>query len=539
MKVTSKHFTKISSPAGLVIAGLFLIFNSCQSLTSKLDIVIRNGQIIDGTGTPGFRADLGIKDGKIVEIGNLRERKSKRIVNAEGMVVAPGFIDMHTHAERKIVEIPSVENYIRQGVTTVVGGNCGGSPYPIGEFLQKVERTGMGLNLALLVGHNTVRRKVMGTENRESTPEELAAMKKLVEAAMQEGAVGMSTGLKYIPGAYAKTDEVVALAEVVAGFGGFYATHMREEGIGLIAAVQEAIEIGRKANIPVQISHHKAVGKSMWGSSVKTLQLVDDALSEGLEVTLDQYPYTATSTGLTVVFPAWALEGGDEKIKTRLEDPKLREKIKEEIVRNILYDRGGGDPASIVVSSYPPDSTLEGKNLAEITHKRGQEPTAANAAETLMDLQLAGDGRGIYHCLVEEDIERIMKHPRVMHASDGSTIEFGKAKPHPRSYGAFPRVLGRYVREKNVISLEEAIRKMTSLPAQRLELEDRGILKEGRWADVVVFDPQTVSDRATWTEPHQYPEGIPYVLVNGKLVVAEGKWTGDLPGTVLFGPGKK
>jgi N-acyl-D-aspartate/D-glutamate deacylase len=315
MKVTLKRFTKIGFPTGLVIVGLFFIFHSCQSLTSGLDIVVRNGQIIDGTGTPGFRADLGIKDGKIVEIGNMEGRKSKRMIDAEGMVVAPGFIDMHTHAERKILEIPSVENYIRQGVTAVVGGNCGGSPYPIGEFLQKVEATGIALNLALLAGHNAVRQKVMGTENRESTPEELAEMKKLVETAMQEGAVGMSTGLKYIPGAYAKTDEVIALAEVVAGYDGFYATHMREEGLGLIEAVQEALEIGRKAKIPIQISHHKAVGKSMWGSSVKTLQLVDDALREGLEVTLDQYPYTATSTGLTVVFPAWALEGGEDKIK--------------------------------------------------------------------------------------------------------------------------------------------------------------------------------------------------------------------------------
>ncbi|MFQ5825015.1 MAG: amidohydrolase family protein [bacterium] len=538
MKLTLKRFAVMLLPVVLVIIGLFLVINSCQIFTPGLDIVIRNGQIIDGTGNPWYRADLGIKDGKIAEIGNLEARQSKRIIDAEGMVVVPGFIDMHTHAERKILEIPAVENYIRQGVTTVVGGNCGGSPFPIGEFLKKVAANSISLNLALLVGHNTIRKEVMGTENREPTFEELEKMKKLVERSMQDGAVGLSTGLKYIPGAYAKTDEVIALSEVVASFGGFYATHMRAEGLGLIEAVQEAIEIGRKAKIPIQISHHKAMGKNMWNSSIKTLQLVDEAVGAGIDITLDQYPYTATSTGLTVVFPTWALEGGKKKINKRLEEPKLREKIKEGIIHNILYDRGGGDPASIVVASYPPDSTLEGKNIAEITFIRGREPTAANAAETIMDLQHAGGGKGIYHCLGEEDIERIMKHPRVMHASDGATIKFGKAKPHPRSYGTFPRVLGNYVREKKVISLEDAIRKMTSLPAQRLKLQDRGILKEKMWADVVVFDPQTVSDQATWAQPHQYPAGIPYVVVNGKLVIDEGKWTKVFPGKVLYGPGK-
>lgn len=539
MNLTLKRLTTMLLSGVVIIIGLFFVINSCQIFTPGLDIVIKNGQIIDGTGNPGYRADLGIKDGKIVEIGNLEDMKSKRIIDATGMIVAPGFIDIHTHTERKILKIPSVENYIRQGVTTVVGGNCGGSPYPIGEFLKKVEDTGISLNLALLVGHNTIRKEVLGTENREPTSEELEAMKKLVERAMQEGAVGLSTGLKYVPGAYAKTDEVVALAKVVARYGGFYATHMRDEGLGLIESVKEAIEIGRRAKIPVQISHHKAVGKTMWGSSVKTLQLVDEAISEGLDITLDQYPYTATSTRLTVVFPAWALEGGTEKIKERMEDPELREKIKEGIINNILFDRGGGDPASIVVSSYSPDSTLEGKNIAEITLMRGKKPTAANAAETIMDLQYAGGGRGIYHCLVEEDIERIMKYPRVMHASDGATIEYGKAKPHPRSYGTFPRVLGHYVREKKVISLVEAIRKMTSLPANRLELQDRGVLKEQMWADVVIFDPQMVLDRATWDEPHQYPLGIPFVVVNGILVIDDGKGTEVFPGKVLYGPGRK
>ncbi|MDP6966783.1 MAG: amidohydrolase family protein, partial [Candidatus Marinimicrobia bacterium] len=386
---------------------------------------------------------------------------------------------------------------------------------------------------------NTVRKKVMGAEDRSPTAEEMEQMKQLVERAMAEGAVGMSTGLKYIPGAYSKTGEVVKLAKVAADYGGFYATHMREEGLGLFESVAEAIQIGTEAGVPVQISHHKAVGKSMWGGSEKTLQMIDAAARTGLDITVDQYPYPATSTGLTVVFPAWSLAGEREELKNRLDDSESRARIKKAIVNNILFDRGGGDPASIVVSSYAEDTSLEGKNLAEITQMRGMSPTADNAAEVLMELVYAGKGSGIYHCLHEDDIKRIMQHPRTMHASDGSTIEFGAAKPHPRSYGTYPRVLGRYVREEGVISLEEAIRKMTSLPAQRLSLQDRGLIKEGMWADIVVFDPDSVIDTATWLEPHRYPEGIPYVLVNGRPVIDGGNRTEVFSGKILYGAGKK
>ena len=525
----------------VILSSFLLLFLpvACIQFSPSYDIIIKSGRIIDGSGNPWYRADLGIKGDRIAEIGDLADRKAKRVIDAEGMVVAPGFIDMHTHTERRMPEIPSVENYTRQGVTTVVGGNCGGSPYPIGEFISDLRKTRISLNLALLVGHNTVRKKAMGRDNREPTPEELEEMKQLVERAMQEGAFGMSTGLKYVPGAYSKTDEVVELAKVVADYGGFYATHMRAEGLGLLEAVQEAIEIGQRAHLPVQISHHKVMGKSMWGRSMEPLQLVDEAVREGLDITMDQYPYTATSTGLASIFPAWALEGGKEKRNERLEDPELREEIKQGIIHSIIYDRGGGDPANIVIASYSPDSSLEGKNIAEITLVRGKEPTAANAAEIIMDLVYADGARGIYHCLAEEDVKRIMQHPRVMHASDGSTVKFGAAKPHPRSYGTYPRVLGRYVREKRVVSLADAIRKMTSLPAQRLRLQDRGILREGLWADIVVLNPRTVIDQATWTQPHQYPTGIDYVIVNGILVIDKGNWTGVFPGKVLCGPGVK
>lgn len=514
-----------------LILGLFFT-TSCQK-KSEFDILILNGQILDGTGSEAISADLGIRNGRIVAIGDLGSRTRSSEIDAQGLIVAPGFIDLHTHTERRLLDFPDIQNYTRQGVTTVLGGNCGASPYPMDDYMEKAESEGIALNLALLVGHNTVRTEVMGTENRPSTPEELGKMQALVDQAMQDGAFGLSTGLLYVPGTYSKTEEVVALAEVAALHGGIYATHMRNESSQLLESMDEALHIGRNAGLPVHISHHKAVGKSMWGQSVASLAKVDEAIAEGIDVTLDQYPYTASSTGLTVLFPSWALEGGRNKMLERLKDPTQRAKIKDTIVHNILNDRGGGDPASVVVSGYQADKSLEGKNLSEITRLKGNDPTAENAADTLMTLIEAGSGTGIYHCINEEDVQRIMKHPSVMSASDGSTIEFGVAKPHPRSYGTYPRVLGHYVREKAVLPLAEAIRKMTSLPAQRLGIDDRGIIKEGAWADLVLFDPKTVIDTATWMEPHSFPEGIPHVLVNGMVVVKDSAWTGDFPGKVL------
>ena len=510
---------------------LVLILCACTSTT--YDLIIINGYIADGTGSKLYKSNIYIRNGKIVEIGNKDNAIGTKVINAEKLIVAPGFIDMHTHSERKSLEFPAVENYLQQGVTTMVGGNCGSSPYPISDFISKTESIGIGPNLALLIGHNTIRRQVMGTENRIASDQELKEMQKLIQASMDDGAFGMSTGLKYIPGAYSNTEEVVSLASVVAEHGGIYSSHMREEGIGLIKSTEEAINIGSKAKLPVNISHHKAVGKSMWGSSINTLNMIDKARKEGIDVTADQYPYTATSTGLTVVFPAWSLSGGTTKLKERLDDPIQRKKIKDKIIWNIVYDRGGGNPASIVVANYPPNTDFNGMNLAEITKMKGKKPTAENAAEILMDLVYVGNGQGIYHCLNEEDVKRIMSHPNVMHASDGSTIEFGKAQPHPRSYGTYPRILGRYVREENLIPLTESIRKMTSLPASVLGLHDRGMIKNNFWADLVIFDPKKIIDNATWENPHQFPSGISWVLVNGKIVIEKGEKSGKLTGKVL------
>ena len=514
-----------------IIIFISILFSAC--VTPIYDIIIENGKIADGSGNNLYEANIYIRNGKIVIIGEQPAATASQILDATGLIIAPGFIDMHTHSERKSLAFPTVENYIRQGVTTMVGGNCGGSPFPIGDFMNETEATGIGPNLALLVGHNTVRRKVMGTENRLSTDEELIAMQNLVQSAMDDGAFGMSTGLKYIPGAYSNTQEVVALASTVSENGGFYATHMREEGIGLLESTEEAINIGRQANLPVQISHHKAVGKSMWGNSTNTLEMIDKAQAEGINVTADQYPYTATSTGLTVVFPAWSLAGGTKKLKERLDDPAQRQKIKDGIIWNIVYDRGGGNPASIVVANYPPNTKYNGMNLAKITESKGHKPTPDNAADVLIDLVYAGNGSGIYHCLNESDVQRIMAHPLVMHASDGSTIEFGKAQPHPRSYGTYPRILGRYVREQGIISLTESIRKMTKLPASVLGLNDRGQIKKGYWADLVLFDPKKIIDNATWEDPHQYPSGIDWVIINGAVALDHGNSSKELYGKVL------
>ena len=369
--------------------------------------------------------------------------------------------------------------------------------------------------------------------------EELAEMKRMVERGMKKGALGLSTGLKYVPGAYAATEEVIELAKVAARYHGIYTTHLREEGLGVIEAVNEALLIGEKAGLLVQISHHKVLSVDLWGASKETLRLIEEARYRGVEVTLDQYPYPASSTGLTVLFPPWFLVGGREELKGRLSHPETRQRIKEAIAYNIVHDRGGSDIGNITITSFEADRSLEGKNLAEIARLRGWEPTPLNGAEIVMDMQLKGGGSAIYHCISEEDIEQIMRYRGAMVGSDSGITILGQGVVHPRNYGTFPRVLGTYVREKGVLTLEDAIRKMTSLPAQTLRLLDRGVLRVGAYADITVFDPKRVIDKATWENPHQYPEGIAYVIVNGKVVISKGKHTGALPGYVLRRGDKK
>jgi len=497
------------------------------------DILITNARIVDGTGNPWYLGSIAVAGDRIEAVGPGLKTAARRTIDAGGMVVAPGFIDIHNHCDDGLFYTPDAENFVRQGVTTLIGGPDGESAVDMGAFLAALDTLPLAVNAAFTVGQGSVRRAVMGMADRAPTEEELEAMKRLVARAMEQGAIGISTGLKYVPGAYSSTEEVIELARVAASYGGFYTSHLREEGPGLIEAVQEAIRIAEEAAIPVNLTHHKAVGKLMWGKSVETLKMLEQARARGLDITCDQYPYTATSTGLAVLFPSWSLAGGRDSLLARLDDPGLRAEIAAKVIYALEYDRGGDDPINVAIASCEFDPSLEGKNLRQILEERGVEPTTANAARLVLELQQKGGASCIYHCLNEEDVRRIMRHRCTMHASDGTVLPFGEGVPHPRSYGTFPRILGEYVRERKILTLEDAVRKMTSLPAQRTGLLPRGVIRPGAFADLVIFDPERIIDRATFLEPHQYPEGIETVILNGKVVFQDGKLTDNRPGRVL------
>jgi dihydroorotase/N-acyl-D-amino-acid deacylase len=401
------------------------------------------------------------------------------------------------------------------------------------KYLDTLQNFDLGINTAYLVGHNTIRRRVMQTANRAPTTEELELMKSYVEEAMNSGAFGISTGLKYVPGSFSKVDEVIALSKVAAASGGIYTSHLREEGLGLLEAVQEAIMIGREADIPIVLTHHKAIGKPMWGASVKTLAMIDSARAIGLDIMADQYPYTASSTGIAVLIPTWARAGGQAEFKKRVADPATRKKIIDEIMFNIEFDRGGADLNVVQFAFVNWQPELNGKTLKDWAIERGLEPTFRNGAELVVEAQLNGGATCIFHAIGEEDVKRIMQHPQVMVASDGRLAEIGVGHPHPRAYGTFPRVLGHYVREEGVIDLATALKKMTSIPADRLGFTDRGYLKEGYKADITIFDKNTVIDKGTFEAPHQHPEGIEYVIVNGGITIDQGELTSDRSGQVL------
>jgi dihydroorotase/N-acyl-D-amino-acid deacylase len=498
-----------------------------------LTIILEGGEVHDGLGGPPSTADLGILGDRIVAIGDLSGRRAGERIDVSGLAVVPGFIDLHSHGTGGVFRHPLAENYLKQGVTLAVGGPDGGSPYPIGEFLAKLDLSPPAINFALTVGHGTIRNAVLGNEDRAPSPEELEKMKGMVAQAMREGAFGLSSGLKYVPGAYAKTEEVVELARVAGYFGGYYISHMREEGLLLLDAVEETIRIGEEGGLPTQITHHKVIGSSMWGSSVRSLALVDEARARGVDVTIDQYPYTASSTSLAILFPAWSLEGEGEERLARLRNPEERARIKAEVLRNLEEDRGAGDAKNVVVARCAWDPSLDGKSLADILRDRGRPATLEEAAELALELQEKGGFSGIFHAISEEDVQRIMKHPQTMIASDGGIVAPGEGVPHPRNYGTFSRVIGHYSRELELFPFEEAIRKMSSFPARRLGLSDRGVLKVGAFADVVVLDRERVSDRAVFDDPHQYASGTRHVLVNGVPVIRDGETTGARPGRAL------
>lgn len=513
----------------LSILLLFTGFSQAQPFT----LILEGGTVYDGRGGPPLEADIGIRGDRIAAIGDLGEQEAAIRLDVSGLAVTPGFIDIHSHADRTIQEVPMAENYIRQGVTTAIGGPDGSSFFPTHAFLGTVELQPAAINFGTMVGHGTIRRQVMGNENRAPTAEELSQMKALVAAGMQQGAFGLSSGLKYVPGAYAKTEEVIELARVAGQYGGFYKSHMREEGLELIESVKETIRIGEEGGLPTQVTHHKVVGYPMWGSSTETLRLVDEARERGVDVTIDQYPYIASSTSLTILFPSWSLEGTQEDLLARLNDPADRARIKEAIVNNLEKDRGGNDPANVAIAYCYWDPSLSGKNLAILLEERDMAVTLENAADLAIELQKKGGFQGIFFAMQEEDVQRILVHPMNMVSSDGGIPVWQSGMPHPRNYGTFARVLGHYVRELGLLSFTEAIRKMTSLPAHRLGLDDRGILQEGAYADLVVLNPATVIDHATFEAPHQYATGVEHVIVNGQLALRDGEPTGTRPGRVL------
>ena len=520
-------------PRGLAALLAVCLAAAGSAQTTRYDVVIVGGQLVDGSGQPARRADVGILNGRIAAIGSIAPSQGTEVIDAANHVVAPGFIDVHTHADR-IVERPLAENFVRMGVTTVVAGNCGSSALDIGEALAEVERTRVAVNFATLIGHNTVRQAVMGTENRMATISELAKMRSLVWRGMADGAVGFSTGLQYVPGTYARPTEIIDLARIAANVGGVYATHMRNEGTALEQAIDESLRVGFTTGARVQISHLKVDSPNKWGASEKALALIDAAKGRGITVMADQYAYTAASSSLGIRFPAWALEGGAAAIAARLNDPAQWEKIKKEMGA-LLAERGLSDLSFAVVASHAADPSLNGLSMKQVAAKLKGADTADAQLEAARDLMLAGGPSMVYHFMSDDDVERIMRHPLVGFASDSGVLA-PPGSPHPRGYGNNARVLGEYVRKRGTIRLEEAVRKMTSLPAGHFRLDRRGLVKEGFAADLVVFNAATIRDTATFEQPHQYPEGIPYVLVNGVVVVKKGQHTRALPGEAIAKP---
>ncbi|MCX8019780.1 MAG: D-aminoacylase [Chitinophagaceae bacterium] len=515
-----------------VMGVLILLFIASARAQPAYDIVIKNGKIIDGTGNSWYYGDIAVKNGLIVRMARNISGEAAKTINAEGLIVAPGFIDVHTHLEGDEIKNPEATNFILDGVTTCITGNCGSSHTDINKYLSWIDSLRLSINVATLIGHNDVRKAVMGRANREPTPEELRQMKYLVDQAMKDGALGFSTGLIYIPGAYSKTHEILELARVAARYQGVYATHMRDEADSIHFAIQEALTIGKEANIPVQISHFKCSGQNNWGRSKETLAMVEDARRRGIEVTIDQYPYTASSTSLSTLIPEEILADGQDSVKARLQRPEIRKQVIRSILER-LKKRKLKHLSYVVVAHYPHDTTLNGKSIEEINRLKGRKHKAVHEAETVMEMMMHGGASCVFHGMGEEDVQRIMKYPFNMIASDASIRVYNAGVPHPRGYGTNARVLGRYVRELKLFSLEEAIRRMTSLPAQKFQLKDRGLLREGMAADIVIFNADDITDRATFEKPHQYPAGIHYVIVNGIITAENGKHTGARAGKAL------
>ncbi|MGZ5189685.1 MAG: N-acyl-D-amino-acid deacylase family protein [Flavisolibacter sp.] len=499
---------------------------------TNADILITNGRILDGTGNSWYYGSIAIKDGKIIKIGNFNNITAIKTIDAKQMIVSPGFIDVHTHIEGDESRNPTANNFILDGVTTVVTGNCGASQVDITKYLARIDSIKPSINIATLIGHNDVRKSVMGTARRAPSEIEMMQMEKLVEEAMKSGAVGMSTGLIYIPGTYSTTSEVINLAKVASRYKGVYASHMRDEGDSIVYAIEEAINIGREAKIPVEISHFKLSGQQNWGRSRETIPMIIKARSEGIDVTIDQYPYTASSTGLSTLLPDDVLSDGQDSIVARLNRPEVRKYVKDYMIGR-LKKRKLKHWSFAMVAYYRADTIYNGKSIEQVNLMMKRKHKAKYEAETIMDMMLKGGASMVFHGMSEEDVKRIMQYPFNMFASDASIRIFGQGAPHPRGFGTNARVLSKYVREEKTISLEEAIRRMTSLPAQKFQLSDRGLLKEGYAADILIFDEKEVQDLSTFEKPHAYSKGFNYVIVNGSVVVENGNHIGTRSGKAL------
>jgi len=513
-------------------AFIFLISIFSIAYAQQADIIIKNGKVIDGTGNSWFYADVAVKQEKIVAIGKLQHWQATTVIDATGLIVAPGFIDVHTHIEGDEEKNATAKSFIYDGVTSVVTGNCGSSNTNLQSYFQKMDSLKLSINIASLIGHNDVRKAVMGRANRKPTEAEMQQMEAIVEQAMKDGAVGFSTGLIYIPGTYSETEEVVRLAKVAAKYNGIYASHIRSEGDSVVSAITEAIEIGRLAKIPVQISHFKLSGQQNWGRSKETIPLITKARTEGIEVTIDQYPYTASSTNLGTLLPDWILADGQDSIVARLNNLAIRKQATVIMLQN-LKKRGLKHYSYAVVAYFKSDTTFNGKSIEAINLLKGRKHDAKAEIETIFEMMEQGGSSMVFHGMSEADVQNIMRYPFNMFASDAGIRTFGAGNPHPRGYGTNARVLKKYVRDEKVITLEDAIRRMTSLPAQKFQLKDRGLIKEGMQADIIIFDESKVADLSTFEQPHQYSTGFKYILVNGKLTVENGVHNETKNGCIL------
>lgn len=518
---------------GSVVAGSILLFGGVSGYAEEAayDFVLRNGRVADGSGNPSLHADVAVKGGRIAAIGRGLGPGGEEF-DVTGLIVAPGFMDVHTHAE-DVDDHPLAENFLRMGVTTLVMGNCGASALNIGEYFAHAEATTISPNIATLVGLGTVRRAAMGgSYDRVPKADELDRMRAIVRRGMEEGAVGVSTGLIYLPGVFAKTEEITELAKVAAAYDGIYATHQRSESTEIFQSLDEIFRIAREAHIRAEVSHIKLSGPAMWGNAAKVIGVIEQARAEGLDITQDEYAYTASSTGISQLVPDEMKEGGQGKFDERLMNPEIKARMVA-MMKETLKKRQSADYAYAVIAAYRHDPSLNGMNIVEAAAKLRSAPTLDDQIETILEIEKHGGASAVFHGMSDADLEAFMRHPNTMFASDSGVRVLGQDVPHPRGYGNNARILGTYVREKGVIRLEDAIRRMSSLPAKTFRLADRGELRPGAWADISVFDPATVSDHSDYNDPHHYATGFRYVFVNGAMVVKDDQHIGARPGKVL------